>query len=347
MFAKKAAIVFGFAVGLLLLWWVRRIVVIILIAAILAAGIAPIVKRVQVLVRRYMHRRISRGAAVLVVYFPFLIIAVLVVALVLPRLMVESKELMVQLPPLIEEKIVKPLGKYLPIDQMRQLVESNADLALADLPIFGYVKSVVHLVAATVAVLFLIVYMLIDAARLRNLFLLFYPAEVRFQKRRMMIRMARRMSYWLSGQILLATIVGTATFIGLVLLGVPYAAPLAFLAAFGEMIPIIGPVLGAVPAVIVALFQSTWQFWSVLALAILIQQVENYFLVPRILGKRISVSPLAVFIAFMIGGSLLGIVGAVLAIPVSAIVQVAFEEAFIRPRERRRDFERAGTLLKE
>jgi predicted PurR-regulated permease PerM len=196
-------------------------------------------------------------------------------------------------------------------------------------------------------VLFMVAYMLIDAQRLRNLFLLVYPPEERGRRRRTLIRMGKRMSGWLSGQLMLSVIIGVASFIGFTLLQIPYALPLAIIAAVGELIPMIGPTVGAVPALIVALLSSRWQFWCVLAFAFLLQKVENYFIVPRVMAKKVSVSPLAVFIAFLIGASLLGVMGAILAIPVAAILQVAFDEAFVKRRERRQDLERPGTLLRK
>ena len=189
-------------------------------------------------------------------------------------------------------------------------------------------------------------YMLIDAHRLRNMILLLYPPEVRARRRATLTRVARRMSSWLSAQLLLAVIIGVTTFIGLVLLRVPYALPLAIFATFGEMVPFIGPIIGAVPALAIAILQSRWQFWSVLALAILLQKMENLFIAPRLMARRVDISPLAVFIAFMVGASILGIVGAIMAIPAAVIVQVAFEEVFVARRERRHDLARAGTLTR-
>jgi len=176
--------------------------------------------------------------------------------------------------------------------------------------------------------------------------LLIYPPEVRAARRAMMTRMSRRMSAWLSAQLTLAVIIGVATFVGLVALRVPYALPLAIFATFGEMVPVIGPIIGTAPALAIAILQSRWQFWSVLAMVLILQKMENLFIAPRIMSRKVQISPLAVFIAFMIGGSLLGIVGAILAVPVAAILQVAFDEAFVSRRERRQDGERPGTLMR-
>src|SRR5207253_8109232 len=128
-------------------------------------------------------------------------------------------------------------------------------------------------------------------------------------------RIGKRMSSWLAGQLILAGIMGLATFIGLLILRVPYAAPLALFATLGEMVPVIGPILGTAPSLAIAILHSRWQFWSVLAAALLLQKLENFIVAPRVMSRKVSISPLGAFIAFMIGGALLGIIGAIIAIP--------------------------------
>jgi predicted PurR-regulated permease PerM len=343
LFARKAAIASAFAIGLVFLWMVRHVLVLLVISAALAAGIAPAVTRVRTVARKVFHRRIARGPAVVIVYLPFLATVLLLIVFGGPRLLAESRTLGAELPVLIEQKLLEPLAAYLPIEDLRKFLDPAT--LKDEMPIFGYLRGAITAVVSVVAVLFMIFYMLIDADRLRNLFLLFFPAEQRAARKRMITRMGRRMSAWLSGQLVLGTIIGTTTFIGFVIIGIPYAFPLAILAGIGEMIPVIGPIAGAIPALIVALFGPPWQFWAVLVFAIAIQQFENYLLVPRFMGKRVSVSPLAIFTAFLMGASLFGIVGALMAIPVAAVVQVAFDEAFISRRERR-EAGRRGSLFR-
>ncbi len=343
LFTRKVLIAAAVAIGIVFLWNIQRILILILIAGILASGVSPAVHRVRVLTRHYLHRRIRRGTAVVLVYVPFLVAAALFAIFGLPHLLVEGRDMAVRLPVLVEENIILPLAPYLPVDELRKLLATGP----ADVDLFPYIKGAVSLVASIVIVLVLIVYMMVDAERLRNLFLLFYPARERGRRRKTILRLSRRMSSWLAAQLLLALIVGSATFVLLLALRIPYALPLALVAGIGEMIPVLGPILSAIPAVIIALFLSPWQFWGVLIGAIVIQQVENYLLVPRIMGEKMSISPLAIFVAFLIGGSLLGIIGAILAIPVSAIIQVTFEEAFVARRERRQDPGRAGRLVRD
>lgn len=344
LFARKTGIVAAFVIGLTILFLARSVLLLIFIAAVLAAGIAPAVHRVRILGRHWFRRRIPRGTAVVIVYFPFLFAAILLAALMLPRLITDSRALAAQLPVLLEQNVLTPLGHVIPVESLRERLKGGVALPTAS--VLLYVKSAATAVASVVAVLFMVVYMLMDAPRLRNLILLLYPADVRGDRRAALTRMGHRMSSWLSGQLILAAIIGAATFAGLVILRIPYALPLAVLAAMGEMVPVIGPILGAIPALAVALLHSRWQFWSVLAMAVLLQKAENLLIAPRVMARKVSISPLGVFIAFMMGAALLGLAGAIIAIPVAAIVQVAFEEMFVARRERRQDVVRAGTLMK-
>jgi predicted PurR-regulated permease PerM len=343
-FAKKLGIVIVALVLVALVWAVRQVLILVFIAAVLAAGIAPAVHRVRVWTRRYLRRNIARGTAVVIVYFPFLILVLMLAFILVPRLIADVHALGAQLPMLLERNVILPLEHYLPMGGVRAYVRGGIHVPSENMIL--YVRNVATVVASFVAVLFMIVYMLIDARRLRNMILLLYPAAVRGDRAATMTRIGRRMSSWLSGQLILAAIIGVATFAGLLLLRIPYALPLALLATIGEMVPVIGPIVGAVPTLCIAILHSRWQFWSVLAMAIVFQKLENFFIAPRVMSRKVKISPLAVFIAFMIGGSLLGIIGAVMAIPVAAIVQVAFDEVFVARRERRQDVGRPGTLLK-
>lgn len=345
MFARKVLIILGVVALAALLWSARDVLLLVFIAAVLAAGISPAVRRVRILWRYQFRRQISRGAAVMIVYLPLLVAVLLVGIVVVPHFIADTRELTRRLPELIEQNILTPLERYVPVAAIREELRGGVELPRSR--VFAYMRNAAAAIASIFAVLFMVAYMLIDGERLRNLFLLVYPPEVRGQRRRTLVRIGKRMSAWLSAQLVLCLIIGVATFVGLTLLRVPYALPLAIIAGVGELIPAIGPTVGAVPALAVALLNSSWQFWAVLIFAVVLQKVENYFIVPRVMARKVSVSPLAVFIAFMIGASLLGVMGAIMAIPVAAIMQVAFDEAFVARRERRQDVERSGTLLRK
>ena len=341
VFAKKVAIV----LLLVFLWFIRDIAVLLIISGVLAAGIAPVVERTRALIRLWFRRRIARSSAVLLVYLPFFILAALTIFFGLPYLFEESRKLMVELPRLLDERIFIPLEKYIPMDGIRAMLPGGKPAPGGSEPVITYVTAAATFVGSAIAVLFIVFYMLIDAERIKNLILLAFPSRDRSSRKAILRRAGRRMSAWLSAQLILAGVIGAATLIALTALRIPYAVPLALIAAVGEMIPVVGPIVGAIPALAVALLQSPWQFWTMLAVAVVIQQIENLVLVPRLMGDKLHVSPLGIFLAFMIGASLLGIIGAVLAAPMAAVVQVVFEELYVTPRERRQDTSRAGALV--
>jgi predicted PurR-regulated permease PerM len=131
-----------------------------------------------------------------------------------------------------------------------------------------------------------------------------------------------KVSAWLGGQLLLAAVIGTTTAIGLWALGVPFFYVLALLSAVGEMIPVVGPILSAIPAIAVASTVSLKTVIFVVIFFFLQQQLENHILVPKIMSRQVGVSAVTVIVALLVGGSLLGIVGAILAVPIAAILQV-------------------------
>ncbi|HYO79484.1 MAG TPA: AI-2E family transporter, partial [Thermoanaerobaculia bacterium] len=321
IFTKKVLIVAAAIAGGALLWAARDVLVLVFIAAAIAAGISPAVRRVRIYWRYQFHRKISRGPAVMIVYLPFLVGVLLLCLLVVPRFIADTRELGQQLPRLIDLNILTPLERFVPVGVIREQLAGGIEFPRAT--VFAYMRNAAAAIASFFAVLFMVAYMLIDAQRLRNLFLLVYPPEVRGERQRALMRIGKRMSSWLSGQLLLSMIIGVSTFVALVALRIPYALPLAIIAAVGELIPVIGPTVGALPVLAIALLHSRWQFWSYLAFAFLLQKAENWFIVPRVMSKKVSISPLAVFIAFLIGGSLLGVIGAIMAIPIAAIIQVA------------------------
>jgi predicted PurR-regulated permease PerM len=133
------------------------------------------------------------------------------------------------------------------------------------------------------------------------------------------------------GQTLLCGIIGGLALIAYTLIGLPYALLLAFLAGIMEAIPVVGPVLGAVPAVLVALsLDSSKVIWVIVA-SVIIQQLENSLLVPRIMNRAVGVSPLVTLLALIAFSSLFGVIGAVIAIPMAAVIQLLLERYLLEP----------------
>ena len=143
-----------------------------------------------------------------------------------------------------------------------------------------------------------------------------------------------KVSAWLGGQLLLGGIIGATSAIGLWLLGIPFFYVLALISGIGELIPVVGPILAAIPAVAVAASVSLNKVLLVIVFFVIQQQFENHVLVPKVMERQVGVSPVTVIVALLIGGKLLGIIGAILAVPTAAILQVVFTEV-IAQRDKR------------
>ena len=144
---------------------------------------------------------------------------------------------------------------------------------------------------------------------------------------------AEKISAWLGGQMLLGLIIGTTSAIGYFLMGVPYFFVLAVIAGIGEMIPMVGPLLSAIPAVLVALTVSPGLALGVAGYCLALQFIENNFLVPKVMGQTVGLSAVTVIMSLSIGSELLGFVGALLAVPTAAIIQVLFEELYLAEKD--------------
>jgi predicted PurR-regulated permease PerM len=135
-----------------------------------------------------------------------------------------------------------------------------------------------------------------------------------------------KVSAWLRAQFILAGVMGTFAAIGLGLMEVPYFYVIALVAAVGETIPIVGPVIGGITAVAVAITVSAKLALMVGTYFLVLHQLEANVLVPKIMERSVGVSPVAVMVALLVGGSLMGLVGAILAIPTAALLSVIIEE---------------------
>jgi len=180
---------------------------------------------------------------------------------------------------------------------------------------------------AVLTVLFLALYFLLARNKLDSHLGELIRDEAKQKKVvRILVKLERKLGGWARGQIVLMAIVGVATYIGLILLGIPFALPLALLAGILEIVPSIGPILATIPAILVGFSISPLSALAVGALSFLIQQLEIYFLVPKVMERSAGVSPVATLLSLVVGLKIAGVAGAVLAVPIVITVQILLEE---------------------
>jgi predicted PurR-regulated permease PerM len=184
-----------------------------------------------------------------------------------------------------------------------------------------------------VSILLLTFYLLVEAQDVFDLFVRLFPRGDRSRVSDVCGLVAAKISAWLGGQMLLGLIIGVLSLIGFFFMGVPYFFVLAVLCGIGEMIPMVGPLLSAIPAVGVALTVSPGLALGVAGFCLGLQLIENNFLVPKVMGQTVGLGAVTVIVSLAIGSELLGFVGALLAVPTAAIIQVLVEELYLAEKD--------------
>ena len=310
------------------LFLLREALLTIYIAGLLAVGLSPLVRRLER--GRLLNGRIRlpRWLAILSLYVTFLLTVAFILALVVPPIVAQMRGLIQTLPTyadrlqtfLIQRNVVDPTWEWKSAFADMQV----PTVALSGL--FGALTGVFGLLGKVITILILPFYLLLESASLSKGALSLVSRENRARVDRIMRDVTVKVGAWLGGQLLLAAIIGITATIGFWLIGVPYFYVLGLIAAVGEMIPVVGPILAAVPAIALAATVSP-QTALFTALYCWGQQfVENNFLVPRIMERQVGVSPVTIMISLLVGSTLLGFLGAILAVPTAAIVQVLVQE---------------------
>jgi predicted PurR-regulated permease PerM len=209
---------------------------------------------------------------------------------------------------------------------MPELIERGPNTNTTMTSILGVVNQALGIVLTSFTVLLLSFYLLVEGDDMFHGFLQWMPAEARPRWSRMASDAGVKVGAWMSGQFVLCMLVGTSATIGFWIIGLPYFYVLGLICGLGEMVPLIGPIVAAIPAVLVS---TTVGLNAAVITTIFIfvqQQVENNIIIPRLMQKQTGISPILVMVAILIGGSLLGVVGALLAVPTAAVIQIMVRE---------------------
>ena len=321
------------AVAVVVLWALylaRGALLLLYISVILAIGFGPTVRAIEH--QRLVPvgtKRLPRWLAILVVYLVIIGACTLAGLLLIPPVVEQASQLWRALPSLLDRGQTLLLGWGLldhPITLEEAMRNSPASPTTAVGTVATAVTGIFSGFLSLLTVLIVTFYLLVEGDALAVGFARLFPRAERGRIREVSSKISVKVSAWLAGQLILAGTIGVSAAIGMYVLGVPYFYVLALVAAIGEMIPVVGPIFAAVPAVAVAFTVSTQTGVLVLVFFIAQQQVENNLLVPKIMEKQVGVSAVTVMVALLVGGALLGVLGAVLAVPTAAIVQVVLQE---------------------
>lgn len=322
--------------GFWLLYRFHQVILILFVAIVIGTVLRPAVKE--------LHRiGLPQKVGVILIYLLLLTFFVGFVLLLLPLIAEQSATISAAVPgyyqnlhswlmdhsgPLfasLNEVLPSTLAWPDPVQQTGQQLLDSAGQVL------GYLALAVNGIFTTGAILLLAFYWTLDGPRLIKSMLLSAPMSQRESIRDLVTAMETKVGAYIAGEGILMLAVGGMALIAYQLIGLPYVLVLAFAAGLMEAVPIIGPLLGAIPAVLVALTLGPDKLIWVIVVTVLIQQLENSFLVPRIMRKAVGVNPFVTLLALFAFSSLMGVAGALLAIPMAAIIQLLINRFIFYP----------------
>ncbi|MEU1392457.1 MULTISPECIES: AI-2E family transporter [unclassified Nonomuraea] len=333
--------VFGFtaALGVLTAWLLVQaltasasMLLLIVTSLFLAVGLDPAVRWLE-------EHRLPRWAAITAVFTAVIVLFAGFAMAIIPALSEQAGQFAEQLPTYIQQLQNNPQIRDL--DQRYQLLERlQAYLTSGDLGrqvfggLLGIASIVVSAVFSTLTVLILTLYFLGALRSITRTGYRLIPRSRRDRARLLGDEILDRVGGYVAGNLIISLIAGVTTFVFLSIAGVPYALALAIIVALTDLIPLIGAFIGAGIATLVALFASLPVAIATLIFFIVYQQIENYLIAPKVMKSSVDVPAAATIVAALIGGALLGVVGALLAIPVAAAIQVIVNHVVLPRQER-------------
>ncbi|RMG11331.1 MAG: AI-2E family transporter, partial [Cyanobacteria bacterium J055] len=332
------AIVTGVVLSILILWQLQSLLVILMISVVLAASLAPIVDGLE----RY---RVPRWLGTILAYLGSIGVLTGIVLLIGPTASQQIERLTVQLPVFVEnlvaifEQMAMRLNDSNP-ELLNELIDpqaltkwaigSSQQLVLRS---YGITRGILGAVASLFLSLFISGYMVADSRTLTRGLVNLFPQPWKDRLAEQVKPVGQRMGGYIRGRVLVSTILAIGTTTGLSFLGMPgYALGLGAIAGITNLIPFLGPILGAIPAIVVALSKGGLLSLWVLILFVVIQNVETYVLDPLLVGTSVGVHPLYQLLAVIGGAQLLGILGALIVPPWVAGGATLLENLYLRPK---------------
>ncbi len=303
-----------------------NIIVLLLLAFVFASAIAPLVSR--------LHRRFSLGLSIGLVYIGLLTVAGILLAVIISPLAVQAAGLIGSAPELLERSqqgIIALQRRFnLPAEILTPNLARNYTQILERAPalaagVFNVTLGFITGIAGMLLVLVMAFYWLLERRNVEGTWLQLVSPANRPKARDIMVQIEEKAGGYVRGITTLAVIMAVLSYFGLLLLGIQYALVLALIAGLAEFVPLAGPFIAAVPALLIAFAESPGKALAVLILYIVLQQIENNLLVPKVMQHSVGLSPLTTLVAVLAGAALLGIIGALLSVPVASAMKIILQ----------------------
>lgn len=313
---------------LYLLYQILDVLALVFVSIILATALTPLVDWLQ-------YKHIPRPLAVLIIYLVLIFVFAITLVLLLPPL-ADQLVTLAQSLPVYYGKLVSSLsgaghGTFqdeASLALQRAMQQLGSDLASATTSILSTLADIFGGITQFIIMLVMTYYLAVNQQGTKRFVRSLVPERNQAYVGELINRIQMKLGGWLRGQLLLMLIIGVFDYLGLVILGMDYALVLGLWAGLTELVPYVGPVLGAIPGVLLALAVSPVKALWVLGLYVLAQQLENQIVVPVVMRKSVGLNPMVSIVAVIVGARLGGILGAIMAIPVATAAAVALSDFF-------------------
>lgn len=314
---KTVIFTVAFLIGL---WFVIQIKEIIILTFLSIILLSALLRPVE-----WLHaRRVPRVLSVLIVYVVVIFLITAAIGIIAPPLIEQSSDFISRLPQIIGTVNEFLIFNKIPVENVSQVVAGQIQsIATNFIAISTAVFSSIFLLLTIFVFTF---YLLLEWKSFVRLTASPFSGKQEKKIINLVAKVENGLGQWMRGQLALSVLVGIFVFLGLTILGIPYALPLALIAGIFEIIPIVGPIVAAIPAVLVGLTIAPIMGLATAALFLIIQQLENNLIVPMVMSRVIGLQPPIVIIALLIGAKLAGIGGAFLAVPVLVVAKIVVKE---------------------
>ncbi|MCF7906773.1 AI-2E family transporter [Patescibacteria group bacterium] len=308
----------GIGLGLWVLYLIREIILIVLAASLLSTIISPAVNYLE-------KKKLPRWLGAFFVFLGILAVVALIFSAIVPMAISQSRVFVQQIPSIVTS-FFNNLSLEIQTELSALLKQWFETSPLDGRVVFSLLGNVAGQIFSFFTILIIAFYLTVRDRQKNKTFVSFLPQKYQKFFESFIDSTKKQIGDWGRGLLFLSLFVGILAYLGLSILGVKFALTLALIAALTEVIPYIGPWLGAIPAVMIAFLQSPTLALLVIILYIVIQQVENVLLTPNIMHRAVGLDPLVIIIILLIGGKLAGPLGMILAVPLATICSILIKE---------------------
>ncbi len=312
--------IFFTAFFIIALWLIVKLSSIIVTLSLSFLLLSALLKPVQWLTSKNLPRIVS----VFIVYITIILLISVIIGTIIPPLISQTTEFTNKLPEILSTTDNYLVFHKIPVENLSSVIAKQVNQFSGD--IVAVTSKVVSSVVLILTMFVLTFYLLLDWNNFLKVISSPFSGVQEKRITNIISNVEDGLGRWVRGQLVLSAVVGVLSYIGLLVIGIPFALPLALIAAIFEILPIVGPIIAAIPAILVGLTFSPFMGLAATAIFVIVQQLENHLVVPVVMSRVVGVRPPIIIVSLLIGAKIAGITGAFFAVPLIVVIKILIKE---------------------